>query len=63
MAVGSWVVRKINNVNKEVNMNLLKDLWGHIKEWNDWKMKDWIKAGIVVVIVLIVLKVIIVPGV
>ena len=43
-------------------MNLLKDLRRHIKEWNDWKMKDWIKAGIVVVIVLIVLKVIIVPG-
>ena len=38
-------------------MNLLKDLWGHLKEWNDWKMKDWIKAGIVVVVVLIVLKV------
>ena len=47
---------------QEVNMNLLKDLWGHLKEWNDWKMKDWIKAGIVVVVVLIVLKVIIVPG-
>ena len=31
-------------------------------EWNDWKMMDWIKAGIVVVVVLIVLKVIIVPG-
>ena len=47
---------------QEVNMNLLKDLWGHLKEWNDWKMKDWIKAGIVVVIVLVVLKVIVVPG-
>ena len=43
-------------------MNLLKDLWGHLKEWNDWKLKDWIKAGILVVIILIVLKVIIVPG-
>ena len=50
------------NVNKEVDMNLLKDLWGHLKEWNDWGMKDWIKAGVVVVIVLVVLKVIIVPG-
>ena len=45
------------------NMNLLKDLWGHLKEWNEWKMKDWIKAGIVVVIVLVVLKIIIIPGV
>ena len=44
-------------------MNLLKDLWGHLKEWNDWGMRDWIKSAIIVVIVLIVLKVIIVPGV
>ena len=43
-------------------MNLLKDLWAHLKEWNDWKMKYRIKAGIVVVIVLVVLKIIIVPG-
>ena len=43
-------------------MNLLKDLWGHIKEWNEWKMKDWIKAGIVVIVVLVVLNVTIVPG-
>jgi len=43
-------------------MNLLKDLWGHLKEWNDWKLKDCIKSGIVVIIILIVLKVIIVPG-
>ena len=28
-------------------MNLLKDLWAHLKEWSDWKMKDWIKAAIV----------------
>ena len=44
-------------------MKLLKDLVAHLKEWSDWKLKDWIKAGIVVVIVLVVLKVIIVPGV
>ena len=44
-------------------MNLFKDLLGHLKEWSDWKLKDWIKAGILVVVVLIVLKVIIVPGV
>ena len=43
-------------------MNLLKDLWGHLKEWSDLKLRDWIKAGIVVVIVLVVLKIIIVPG-
>jgi hypothetical protein len=53
--------RKTKNV-KEGQMNLLKDIWAHLKEWNDWKMKDWIKAGIVVVIVLVVLKIIILPG-
>jgi flagellar biosynthesis/type III secretory pathway M-ring protein FliF/YscJ len=55
------IARRKKNL-EEVNMNLLKDLWGHLKEWNEWKMKDWIKAGIVVVIVLVVLKIIIVPG-
>ena len=44
------------------NMNLLKDLWTHLKEWSDWKLKDWIKAGILVVIVLVVLKIITVGG-
>ena len=43
-------------------MQLIRDLVDWIKEWNEWKMKDWIKAGIVAIIVLIVLKVIIVPG-
>jgi hypothetical protein len=43
-------------------MNLFKDLWAHLKEWSDWKLKDWIKAGILVVIVLVVLKMIIAPG-
>jgi hypothetical protein len=33
-------------------MNLLKDLWSHIKEWNDWQMKDWIKAAIVAIVVI-----------
>ena len=37
-------------------MNLVKDLWEHLKEWSDWKMKDWIKAGIVAIIVLIILS-------
>ena len=43
-------------------MNLLKDIRGHLKEWNEWKMKDWIKAGIVAIIVLIVLKTVLAPG-
>ena len=43
-------------------MNLIKDLWSHLKESNDWSMKDWIKSGIVVVVVLVILKVIIIPG-
>ena len=37
-------------------MNLIKDLLDHLKEWSDWRMKDWIKAGIVVIIVLVVLS-------
>ena len=44
-------------------MKLLKDIWEHLKEWSDWRMKDWIKAGIVVIVVLFVLKAIIAPGV
>ena len=36
-------------------MKLIKDLWGWLKEWNDWGMKDWIKAGIIVVVVLFVI--------
>ena len=43
-------------------MNLIKDLWSHLKEWSDWKLKDWIKASIGVVVVLVILKIIIVPG-
>ena len=37
-------------------MNLLKDLWSHIKEWSDWKMKDWIKAAIVAIVVIWILS-------
>ena len=37
-------------------MKLVKDLWAHLKEWSDWGMKDWIKAGIVALIVVIILK-------
>ena len=43
-------------------MYLLKDIWAHLKEWNEWNMKAWIKAGIVAIIVLIVLKAVILPG-
>ena len=43
-------------------MNLIKNLWSHLKEWSDWKLRDWIKASIVVVVVLVILKVIIIPG-
>ena len=32
-------------------MKLIKDFWAHLKEWSDWGMKDWLKAGIVVVVV------------
>ena len=36
-------------------MKLIKDIWAHLKEWSDWSMKDWIKAGIVCVVVLFVI--------
>ena len=36
-------------------MNLIRDLWDHLKERSDWSMKDWIKAGIVAVIVIVVI--------
>ena len=35
-------------------MKLLKDIWTHLKEWSDWSMKDWIKAGIVTLVVLFI---------
>jgi uncharacterized membrane protein YcjF (UPF0283 family) len=37
-------------------MKLLKDVWAWLKEWNDWQMKDWIKAGIVAVAVIVILS-------
>ena len=43
-------------------MKLLKDIWGWLKEWNDWGMIDWIKAGIIAVVILFVLKAIVIPG-
>ena len=36
-------------------MKLLKDLWAHLKEWSDWGMKDWSKAGIVAVVIIIII--------
>ena len=36
-------------------MNLIKDLLSHLKEWSVWKLKDWIKAGIVAVVVLFII--------
>ena len=36
-------------------MKLLKDIWQHLKEWSDWGMKDWIKAGIDAIVVIVVL--------
>ena len=44
-----------NTFKKEVSMKLLSDLWAHLKEWSDWSMKDWIKAAIVAIIVIIII--------
>ena len=35
-------------------MKLIKDLWSNLKEWSDWGMRDWIKDGIVCVVVLFI---------
>ena len=43
-------------------MKLLTDIWAHLKEWSEWGIKDWIKAGIVALIVIVILKSIM-PGV
>ena len=40
---------------KEINMKVLEDLCAKLKEWSDWGMRDWIKAGIVCVVVLFIL--------
>ena len=44
-----------NTFKKEVSMKLLSDLWAHLKEWSDWSMKDWIKAAIVAIIVIVII--------
>ena len=36
-------------------MKLIKDCWTWIKEWNEWGMKDWIKAGIICIVVLFII--------
>ena len=38
-----------------ITSNQVKDLWAHLKEWSDWKMKDWIKAAIVAIIVIVII--------
>ena len=37
-------------------MKLLSDLWAHLKEWSDWSMKDWIKAGVIAAIAIAVIS-------
>ena len=37
-------------------MKLVQDIIAWVKEWNDWGMKDWIKAGIICVVVLVILS-------
>ena len=34
----------------------LKDLWEHLKEWSQWSIKDWIKAGIVAIVVIFIIS-------
>lgn len=36
-------------------MQLIRDLIDWVKEWNEWKMKDWLKAGIIALVVLIII--------
>ena len=36
-------------------MKLLMDIWSWLKEWNDWGIKDWIKARIVAVAIIAIL--------
>ena len=37
-------------------MKLLKDVIEWLKEWNDWNMKDWIKAGVIAAIAIAVIS-------
>ena len=36
-------------------MKLIKDVIEWLKEGNDWNMKDWIKAGIICGVVIMIL--------
>ena len=54
MQIKKVAFKGVNN-NKGVFMKLLQDLWAHLKEWSDWSMKDWIKAAIVAIIVIIII--------
>ena len=38
-----------------ITSNQVKDLWAHLKEWSDWKMKDWIKAAIFAIMVIVII--------
>ena len=45
-----------NQVKMKLDLaNLIKDCWTWIKEWNEWGMKDWIKAGIICLVVLFII--------
>ena len=41
-------------------MKLLEDIWAWLKEWNNWKAKDWIKAGVVALALLTVVPAVLV---
>ena len=46
----------INYSNNPISkQKLLKDIWEHLKEWSDWKLKDWIKAAIVALVVIVII--------
>jgi hypothetical protein len=36
-------------------MKLLEDLWDHVKSWSDWSLSDWIKAGIVALVIIVII--------
>ena len=36
-------------------MKLLENIWAWLKEWNNWKAKDWIKAGVVALAVILII--------
>ena len=36
-------------------MKLVQDLWAYLKDCSDLSMKDWIKAAIVAIIVIVII--------